>query len=84
MRPALLLVLSQLVACSPRADQVYVAPGRLVTGSSAAQPGYATKLVQTKEKGSEVAGDDGSICRLTPERFRLVEVGSWLACEWNP
>jgi hypothetical protein len=84
MRPAMLLfALSQLAACSPRADRVYVAPSRLVSASSGAQPGYALKLVRAKEEHSEVVGDDGSVCRLTPERFDRVKVGSWLACDWT-
>jgi uncharacterized heparinase superfamily protein len=81
--PMLPFALSQLAACSPRADQVYVAPTRLITGSSGAQPGYAVKLVRAKEEHSEVVGDDGSVCRLTPGRFEEVKVGSWLACDWT-
>ena len=81
--PMLLFAVSQLAACSPRADQVYVAPTRLITGSSGAQPGYAVKLVRAKEEHSEVVGDDGSVCRLTPGRFDEVKVGSLLACDWT-
>jgi hypothetical protein len=69
--------------CAPRADQVFVAPGRLVTGSSGAQPGYGIKLVQEKQAPAEIVGDDGSRCRLTPERFAKVDLGEWLACEWT-
>jgi hypothetical protein len=79
----LLLAVSSLGGCAPRADQVFVAPGRLVTGSSGAQPGYAIKLVRAKDPPSEVVGDDGSRCRLTAERYTRVEVGDWLACEWT-
>lgn len=84
MRPSMLLLASLLAcACSPRADQIFVAPGQFVSGSSGAQPGYAIKLVQAKEAPSTVLGDDGSRCRLTTERFGRVEVGDWLACEWT-
>jgi hypothetical protein len=84
VRPSVLLMAVLLVCgCAPRADQVFVAPGRLVTGSSGAQPGYAIKLVRAKEVRTEVVGDDGSLCRLTPERFTEVDVGEWLACEWT-
>jgi hypothetical protein len=71
------------LACAHRADQVFVAPGRLVTGSSGAQPGYAIKVVRAKQAPTELVGDDGSICRLTAERFAQVEVGDWLACDWT-
>jgi hypothetical protein len=55
----------------------------VVTGSSGAQSGYALKLVRGKEPPSTVVGDDGSICRLTTERFARVKPGKWLACEWT-
>ena len=84
MRPSILLLSVLLLwGCAPRADQVFAAPGRLVTGSSGAQPGYAVKLVQGKQAPAEVVGDDGSLCRLTAERFADVEVGDWLGCEWT-
>jgi hypothetical protein len=79
----LLLAVSLLGGCAPRADQVFVAPGRLVTGSSGPQPGYAVKLVKAKEAPSDAVGDDGSRCRLTAERFARVDVGDWLGCEWT-
>jgi hypothetical protein len=41
------------------------------------------KLVQGKQAPAEVVGDDGSLCRLTAERFADVEVGDWLGCEWT-
>lgn len=80
-----LLLLASFVACgcSPRADQVFVAPGQFVSGSSGAQPGYAIKLVRAKEAPSTVLGDDGSRCGLTAERFDTVKEGDWLACEWT-
>jgi hypothetical protein len=80
--PLLFLALLLASGCSPRADQVFAAPG-LVTGSSGAQSGYALKLVRGKEPPSTVVGDDGSICRLTTERFARVKPGKWLACEWT-
>jgi hypothetical protein len=79
--PFLLFPLVLACGCAPRADQVFVAPG-LVTGSSGAQPGYAVKLVRDKESPSTVIGDDGSLCRLTSERFAKVAVGHWLTCNW--
>ena len=83
MRSSLLLLAMLLASgCSPRADQVFAAPG-LLLGSSGAQPGYAIKLVQGKGPPSTVVGDDGSVCRLTAERFAEVKPGNWLACEWT-
>jgi hypothetical protein len=78
-----LLVAASVWGCSPRADRVFVAPGQTVEGSSGAQPGYAVKLVRWKEAPSTVVGDDGSVCRLTAERFTKVKADDWLACEWT-
>jgi hypothetical protein len=78
----LLFAIVLACGCSPRADQVFAAPG-LVTGSSGAQPGYAIKLVLDKEPPSTIFGDDGSICRLTAQRYTAVDPGDWLACEWT-
>jgi hypothetical protein len=50
-RPVVLFVALLVCGCSPRADQVWIAPG-LVAGSSGAQPGYAIKLVRAKEAPS--------------------------------
>ena len=52
-------------------------------GSSGALPGYGIRLVQAKEAPTTVLGDDGSVCRLTSERFGKVAVGDWLSCEWT-
>ena len=83
MRVSLLLfVVSLTWGCSSRADQVFSAPG-LLTGSSGPQPGYAIKLVRGKEAPSTVIGDDGSVCRLTTERFTQVDKGDWIACDWT-
>jgi len=78
----LLFAVSLTWGCSARADQVFSAPG-LLTGSSGAQPGYAIKLVLAKEAPSTVIGDDGSVCRLTAERFTHVDEGDWVGCEWT-
>jgi hypothetical protein len=83
MRSPLLLVAFLLVCgCAPQADHVFIARGLLV-GSSGALPGYGIKLVRAKEAATTVLGDDGSVCRLTAERFDQVDVGDWLSCEWT-
>jgi hypothetical protein len=84
MRPVLIALASVLGwGCVTRADQAFVARGRLISGSSGAQPGYAIKMVRAKQAPSKVIGDDGSLCRLTADRFAHVEVGEWLACTWT-
>ncbi len=78
-----LLALSLALGCASRADQVFTAPGRLTTGSSGAQPGYAIKLIQVKRAPTDVVADDDSLCRLTAARYAEVQPGEWIACEWT-
>jgi hypothetical protein len=80
--PQLLIALLLVCGCAPRADHVFSARGLLV-GSLGALPGYGIKLVRAKEAPSTVLGDDGSVCRLTAERFDQLDVGDWLSCEWT-
>jgi hypothetical protein len=83
MRPfALLLICLLLGGCASRADHAFAADG-IVTGTSGAVPGYGLKLVQGKQGETEVVGDDGSVCRLTPERFKHIKIGQWLSCNWT-
>jgi hypothetical protein len=83
VRPSLpLLVAALLCGCAARADRVFSAPG-ILTGSSGARPGYAVKRVEAKEAPADVVGDDGSVCRLTAERFTKVDVGDWIGCDWT-
>ena len=83
MRPFDLLLICLLVgACASRADHVFAAAG-ILTGTSGAVPGYALKLVQAKQGKVEVVGDDGSVCRLTRERFQRTRIGQWIACNWT-
>lgn len=82
---ALTLLLASLPAlgCTPRMDQVIPAPALVITGSWGAIPGYGVKLVGGRLRDTEVLGHDGSVCRLTPERFAQVRTGDWLACNWT-
>ena len=80
---ALLLVGLFALGCAPRADQVFADSHPVITGRSGALPGYAVKQVRGRLRDTEVLGDDGSVCRLTSERFADVEIGDWLACNWT-
>ena len=79
---ALLLICLLMGGCASRADHAFAADG-IVTGTSGAVPGYGLKLVQGKQGEAEVVGDDGSVCRLTHERFQRIKIGQWLACNWT-
>jgi hypothetical protein len=79
---ALVLICLVVGGCASRADHVFAAAG-ILTGTSGAVPGYGLKLVEAKQGDAEAVGDDGSVCRLTRERFQRIKVGQWLACNWT-
>jgi hypothetical protein len=84
LRPFLLLLVGLFaVGCAPRADQVATESAPVMTGRFGALPGYAVKQVRGKLRDTEVLGDDGSVCRLTVERFKNVDIGEFLACNWT-
>ena len=84
MRSAIVCLIGLLpLGCAPHSDPLLANPGTVITGRSGAVPGYTVKRVIGKLRESEVMGDDGSVCRLTAERFEDVVVGDWLACNWT-
>lgn len=75
------VVIAGVVACGPGA-RVSATPG----GVRVDQPrlGWATKRVLTKQEPSTLLAQDGTICRVTPDRFKSTEIGRDTACNWQP
>ena len=69
------------VACGP-GTQVRPQPGGVMVD----QPriGWATKRVLTKQEPSTLLAQDGTICRVTADRFKTTEIGRDTACDWQP
>ena len=76
-----LFVVVACVACGP-ATQVRPAPG----GVRVDQPrlGWSTKRVMTKQEPSTLLAQDGTICRVSADRFKDTQVGRDTACDWQP
>lgn len=51
--------------------------------SGGAQPGFAIKQVIEKQPPVTLLADDGSICRMSRERFSRTNEGALIACVWN-
>ena len=77
-----ILVVAFAVACGPGA-QVSPTPHG-VRVDERAQIGWATKRVLTKQEPSTLLAQDGTICRVTPDRFKSTEIGRDTACNWQP
>ena len=76
-----IFVVVACVACGPGA-QIRPQPG----GVRVDKPiiGWATKRVLTKQEPSTLLAQDGTICRVTADRFRDTQVGRDMACDWQP
>ena len=75
------VVVGCVIACSP-ATHVSPTPG----GVRVDQPrlGWATKRVLTKQEPETLIAQDGTICRVTSDRFRDTQVGRDTVCDWQP
>ena len=67
-----------LSAC---AQPVSTTPGGVHTQSG--RTGYATKAVATKRAPETLLANDGTICRVSPDRFRDTRVGARVSCNWQ-
>ena len=76
------VVVACVVACGPGA-QVRPTPGG-VRVDEPAYVGWATKRVLTKQEPSTLLAQDGTICRVSPDRFKSTEIGRDTACDWQP
>jgi hypothetical protein len=77
---ALAALAASVVGCNPR----YVEPtrgGGVVIKSD--RLGWYTKKVVTKQAPETLYAEDGTTCRLSPERFRDTAVGALLYCNWQ-
>jgi hypothetical protein len=82
---SLLLLSSALgaAACLAPGTQVQAGPGGAVSIVGGTRVGWATKVVLTKQPPETLVADDGTVCRVAPDRYRETEPGSLIACPWN-
>lgn len=79
--PALLLGL--LAACAPAA--VVAGAGGPSGGVvlESASTGWRTKEVVSKRAPETLVARDGTICRVSPDRFRDTATGAMVHCNWQ-
>ena len=76
-----ILVVFACVACGPAA-RVSPTPGGVRVDQS--RIGWSTKRVITKQEPSTLLAQDGTICRVSADRFKDTQVGRDTACDWQP
>ncbi len=68
-----------LMSCAPR--HVEPRPGGIVVRSD--RTGWYVKKVIAKDPPETLLAEDGTICRVSRERFRTTDVGALLRCNWQ-
>lgn len=81
MRPAMLALamLPAFAGCAPR--HVEPRPGGIVVRSD--RTGWYIKAVIAKDPPETLLAEDGTICRVSRERFRATAVGTAVRCNWQ-
>jgi hypothetical protein len=67
--------------CAGRPAVIEVTPDGAVVRS--ARIGVYTKAVLTKKEPDTLLADDGTICRVPPDRFRDTAVNTLVYCNWQ-
>jgi len=85
-RSVSLLLLSTSVgatACFAPGTRVSAGPDGSWSIRGGTEVGWATKVVLTKQAPETLIAEDGTVCRVAPDRYRETEPGSAVACSWN-
>jgi hypothetical protein len=82
LRFILTLIAAALLNGCARPDYAQSWPGHFLL-SAGPQPGFAIKRIIERQPPATLVGDDGSVCRTSPERFNRAKEGRWVACSWN-
>ena len=78
-----MFVIAAAVACGPGPAQVSPTPSGGVRVEKT-RLGWATKRVLTKQEPSTLIAQDGTICRVSSDRFKDTQVGRDTSCDWQP
>lgn len=76
----LVLLLVAAVGCPGR--HVEVEPGGGVVVRSR-QTGWYRKEVVTKQAPERLIAEDGTICRVSPDRYAATKIGTVVYCNWQ-
>lgn len=71
------------IACASGPARVTPGPSGGISVEQGTQLGWATKRVITKQEPSTLIAQDGTVCRVSPERFKDTRVGRETVCEWQ-
>jgi hypothetical protein len=82
-RVCLLICASAAMACTGPA-RVIPHPGGGYGIQTGVQVGWATKRVLSKQNPETLVAEDGTVCRVAPDRYAGTEVKAMVYCDWQP
>ena len=71
------------VGCTVPA-QISPHPGGGFGIQTGAAIGWATKRVLSKQPPETLVAEDGTVCRVAPDRYAGTEVKAMVYCDWQP
>lgn len=74
-----LVTFAATAGCRPR--HIEPRPGGVIVRSD--RTGWYLKKVVAKDPPETLLAEDGTICRVSPERYRATAVGTALRCNWQ-
>ena len=78
-----IFIVAAAAACSPAPARVSTPGPRAVKVEDGLELGWAKKRVITKQPPSTLIAQDGTICRVTSDRYKGTEIGRDTACDWQ-
>ena len=84
LRLASTAALAAAAACASAAPRVVTGPGGAVGVTAGVRLGWATKRLATKEPPATLVAEDGTVCRVTPDRYAATEERALVSCDWQP
>jgi hypothetical protein len=82
-RLVLFAMVISATACGPRPLRPTLSPGGAVGVQSGIRLGSGSKRVVTKDPPSTLVAEDGTVCRVAPDRYADTKVGQTINCEWQ-
>ena len=76
-------IIGTALACGPHPPRAVLSPGGAVGVQSGIRLGWAAKRVVTKDPPSTLVAEDGTVCRVAPDRYADTKAGQTINCDWQ-
>jgi hypothetical protein len=77
------LLLASLAACGAGPARLVTTPRGEVGVESGPDLGDGIKRVTTKHPPATLVAEDGTVCRVSPDRYAATAVGARVRCDWQ-